>query len=209
MADLVSMAQGTAKDGPLTGQIHITKVLKDDWFQVYVEGTVTEQGSNTSIAGALVTATYLSDDGIGGIAYYDFSAIQQAFLPNFGTESHCTTEADGAIHLRIDVEANDAFWEASFNICVTRDGYQNQCLSVDFDFSDNDESRFFSLVPDVNTTPTSTPTLAPTLSATPTLTETPSGNPTAVHPELDVNHNGIIDAGDLLLLLADWMRPVN
>jgi hypothetical protein len=62
-------------------------------------------------------------------------------------------------------------------------------------------------------TPTDTPTLSgvstPTASSTPSPTNTPLSVPTAVHPELDVDGNGVIGPGDLLLLMADWLRPVH
>jgi len=203
-ASLVSMAAEVPAGNPLADQFQVTVVPKDEWFDLYVGGKVTEQDGVTPISGALVTATYLSDDGIGDITYFDYvPGGNPPYIYRPGTESHCTTGADGIIHLRIDVDAHEAFWEASFNICVTCEGYQNQCLSVDFDYSDNEENRFFYLAPYVEPTPT------PTLSAIPTVTPTPGGKPTAVHPELDVDQNGVIGPGDLLLLLQDWLRPVH
>ncbi len=210
-----SVAQERPVMGSLMDQFQASVIPKDEWYELYVGGLVTEQDGVTPIAGALVTATYLDDEGIGNIAYYDFTADPPHYTPNFGTESHCTTGPDGVIHLRIDVDANNVFWDADFNICVTREGYQSQCLSVGFDNSDNEENRFFFLVPDQAGTPTFTPTLVPTETPTfttiPTATATtiPVGEPTAVHPELDVDGDGRIGPGDLLLLLADWMRPIN
>ena len=209
------VAQEYSLGSPLLDQFQITSIPKSEWYDVYVGGKVTEQDGVTPIAGALVTATYLDDEGIGDIAYYDFIADPPHYVPNFGTESHCTTGPDGVIHLRIDVDANNVFWDADFNICVTREGYQSQCLSVGFDNSDHEENRFFFLVPNQAGTPTFTPTLiateTPTFTTIPTATPTniPVGEPTAVHPELDVDGDGRIGAGDLLLLLADWMRPIN
>ncbi len=203
-SSLVSVAGDVPLGGSLTSQLEMKVVPKDEWYDLYVGGKVTEQDGVTPISGALVTATYLSDDGIGDIAYFDYvPGGIPPYIYRPGTESQCTTGPDGVIHLRIDVDAHEAFWEASFNICVTCEGYQNQCLSVDFDYSDDEENRFFYLAPYVEPTPT------PTLSATPTVTPTPGGKPTAVHPELDVDQDGVIGPGDLLLLLQDWLRPVH
>ncbi|MCE7909361.1 MAG: hypothetical protein DYH02_13500 [Candidatus Omnitrophica bacterium COP1] len=58
---------------------------------------------------------------------------------------------------------------------------------------------------DPTATVTATPTLAPT--ATPTRTPTHSGIPPASHPQLDVDQDGEIGPGDLLLLLNDWKKP--
>jgi hypothetical protein len=219
LAILVSFTPlaGVAGEEPVTGspiaQTQITVVPKGDCNDVYVGGLVLEAGSNNPISGALVTATYLDDEGIDDIHYYDYLP-NGTFLYNGGTASHCTTGADGTIHLRIDVCNDDFFWEASFNVCVIVEGYKNACLSADFSDDDDSEDRNFFLVPNEIPTPTftpeptSTPTLTPSIEATPTLTMTPAGKPTAVHPELDIDQDGVIGPGDLLYLLQDWLRPV-
>jgi hypothetical protein len=209
-ANLVSAAGETPKESPLVGQLRLAVVQKGT-FELYVGGQVTELDQTTPISGALVTATYKSDDGVGDITYFDhqsYSGLPFQWLANGGTESHCITANDGFIFIRIDVDA-DNVWDAHFNICVSCEGYRDQCLDVDFDQGNTSQNRNFFLIPNELPTPTFTPTLTPTLIPTPTVTETPSGKPTAVHPELDVDHDGVIGAGDLLLLLADWMRPVN
>ncbi len=55
--------------------------------------------------------------------------------------------------------------------------------------------------------PTASPTQTPEPTATATPTTQPTAVPTAVHPEFDVNGDGVIDASDLLLFLEDWHRP--
>jgi hypothetical protein len=219
---LVSMTThaGVAGEESASGlqikQAQITVVPKGDCNPVYVGGFVFEEGSNIPIAGALVTATYRDDEGIDDIYYYN-NTPEGAFFPSSDNASHCTTYADGSIHLRIDVCNDDFFWEASFNVCVTVDGYANACQTADFDDGDDSDDRNFFLVPNASSTPTltpeptSTPTLTATLEATPTptLTKTPAGKPTAVHPELDIDQDGVIGPGDLLYLLQDWLRPVH
>lgn len=219
LAILVSFTPlaGMAGDEPVSGaqlaQTQITVVPKGDCNDVYIGGFVLEEGSNIPIAGALVTATYRDDEGIDDIYYYN-NTPEGAFFPSSDNASHCTTYADGSIHLRIDVCNDDFFWEASFNVCVTVDGYTNACQTADFDDEDDSDDRNFFLVPNASSTPTltpeptSTPTLTATLEATPTLTMTPAGKPTAVHPELDIDQDGVIGPGDLLYLLQDWLRPV-
>jgi len=52
-------------------------------------------------------------------------------------------------------------------------------------------------------TPTPTPTATPTPTDTPTPTATPSPTPTPTADRFDLNHDGTVDAADLVLLFND------
>ncbi len=222
---LASVAGEVPTTSPLTSQFQVTVIPKYDDVDLYVVGVVTKEDQVTPLAGALVTVTYNDEDGIEHFYFYEYSPSSDSYYPNYGLASHSTTAADGQIHIYVKAEPDELFWEAKLNVCVTLDGYQVPCQVADFENDDRTDSRDFRMqaivsptptptvtetyAPTLTETPTATMTEMPSATMTPTLTETPSGKPTAVHPELDVDHDGVIGAGDLLLLMADWLRPVN
>lgn len=201
-------------------QLQITAEPKDDWVNVHVGGQVLKEDKVTPIQGARVTISFRSDDGVDEYVYYDYIYETDSYVLSGMDEGHCTTPADGSIRLLVDLRIDEIFWEANFNVCVSCPGYVDQCQTVNFDYEDDDDDRIFYLIPDVvpTATPTMTPTFSPsatptatpteTLVLTPTNTATAVGEPTAVNPQLDVDNNGVIGPGDLILLMEDWLRPV-
>ncbi|GMV65223.1 MAG: hypothetical protein AMXMBFR75_10240 [Candidatus Hinthialibacteria bacterium] len=227
MASLVISLSAFSADQTAVGSSPFQIVLdpsglsqpKDDCVDLYVQGYVQTADTFQRIEGVLVTGSYLDDEGVGNILYYDHKSYAPGpldFNPNFGTESHAVTGPDGTFTIRIDVCPHGVIWEADFWVCASKDGFTQQCLTADFDQTDDTVDRFFSLAGAAAPTPTPTQTMLPTPTPTetlaptptPTITNTPVPGPTAVHPELDVDGDGIIGPGDLLLLIQDWMRPV-
>ncbi|NUN95698.1 MAG: hypothetical protein HUU16_05965 [Candidatus Omnitrophica bacterium] len=185
---------------------------KGDCVDLYLEGYVSDMGGPGRVQGATVTLNYLDDEGVGNIIYFDqqsYDGGPHFYNPNGGVESHCITDAQGLIYIRVDVCPNQALWNADFTIKVEKVGYQTKSQVVEFTFDDTSDTRQINLFPLETPTPTevATATPSPSESPTPTVTPTTVALPTAVHPELDVDQDGVIGPGDLLLLIADWMRP--
>jgi hypothetical protein len=211
--------------GQTEAAVQITSVSKAvtklDCVTLSINGYVTNVDGIGRIPGVTITASYLNDDGVGDIYYYDHVSYLPGplfpFNPSLNLESHAISDAQGNYYLRIDVCPNSVQWDAAFLVCATKEGYQDQCLSASFDQGTSDAIRIFN--PPVVAGPTATPTPSATATATPSSTSAPTASPTpttsapprptAVHPELDLDGDQIIGPGDLILFLQDWMRPIH
>lgn len=203
-------------------------------WDVYVQGYVTTQNGYARVPGALIKGTLLNSDEIDFVYYFDhYSYLYPGFsyyihYPNYTTESRAISDAFGFFQLRFDVCIDDwGDWFANFTLCSEKQGFKNSCINASFNENDDFDERSFILeaepiatptptptqtstgtpTPTVTAIPSLTPTATPTLPVIPTPTPTLSGNPPANFPQLDVDQDGEIGPGDLLLLLNDWKKP--
>ncbi|MBK7495893.1 MAG: hypothetical protein IPI28_11045 [Candidatus Omnitrophica bacterium] len=197
-------------------------------WDVYVQGYVTNKNGYARVPGALIRGTLLNSRDIDFVYYFDhYSYIYPGFsyyihYPNYTNESRAISDAFGFYQLRFHVCTDDwGDWSANFTLCSEKQGFKNSCIYASFNENDDFDERSFILeaeavatptptpLPTTTVTPTATVTATPTLAptATPTRTPTHSGIPPASHPQLDVDQDGEIGPGDLLLLLNDWKKP--
>lgn len=200
---------------------------------VLVFGIIRDAQTNQRVSGALVTGSLTSEDDVDRVFYYDhytYGHCPYVHCENSAGQSRSRSLNDGYYELLFEVCIDDfAYnWEAIFDICAQRNGYLTVCTSADFDPDDDEDERDIRLTPvgalptatptptstvtatatvTLTTTPTATSTISPTATVTSTLGE-PTEQPTAILPQLDVDGDGVIGPGDLLLLMRDWNRPV-
>jgi hypothetical protein len=199
------LAAGSAnlKDTPVCGDYGGCKMVL-----LKVEGNIRTSGG-TPIVNAVVTGTENGRDNVNAIQFYNHCGNRAHYLlaEQTSTSTSGSTDQNGYYELLFSVCAEDDGgvlgneFDADFDICVSAEGFQEQCLIATFDEDDDRETRDFNLDPVAG--PTETPTVVG-----PTETPTPMPRPTALDPNADVNNDGVIDSKDLLKVLENWYRIV-